>query len=82
MREQKPKDEKKIGVNSFKIDAGPTTGKKKVHRSSTENGSSRIKPTSSRTRENIKLISQHRSALSKRISKKMVACSQHQKALQ
>jgi hypothetical protein len=27
MREQKPKDEK-IGVNSFKFDAGPTTGKK------------------------------------------------------
>jgi hypothetical protein len=28
MREQKPKDEK-IGVNSFKFDAGPTTGKKR-----------------------------------------------------
>jgi len=60
---------KKIGVNSFKVDAGRTTGKK-VHRSSTENGSSRIKPTSSQIRENIKLISQHHSALSKRISKK------------
>jgi hypothetical protein len=34
----------------FRIDAQLITGKKEVHKSSTENGSSRIRPTSLRIR--------------------------------